>query len=264
MSKTGDKLCLKWHGFQESAGLAFANLRMKMDFADVTLVCEDGPAVEAHKLVLSSSSPFFENLLRRTNPPHPLIYLRGVKSSALSALLDFIYQGVANVDQENLDFFLALAQELELTGLTNGPEGLNLKSSETGAHGPNLAPFDSDLKRVPTTFNSFSPHFTEKVENFTAKAPDKKQSDNSDNTVNLRNLDDQINSMMCKSENTFQGKNWECNLCGKEGIKDAVRKHIEAHHITGVVHFCEICGKASKSRNALTVHKSNNHRRQSQ
>ena len=268
MSKTGDKLCLKWHGFQESAGLAFANLQTKMDFADVTLACEDGPAVEAHKLVLSSSSPFFENLLRRTSHPHPLIYLRGVKSSDLSALLDFIYQGEANVGQENLEVFLALAQELELTGLTTGAEELNLRSSENGTCGTNLPAFDSDRK-VGMTSNSIratsiSPHSTDNIEDSTTKASDKKLNDNSDNSVNLKNLDDQIKSMMCKSENTLQGKNWECNLCGKEGIKDAIRKHIEAHHITGVVHFCEVCGKASKSRNALTVHKSTNHRRLSQ
>ena len=63
--------------------------------------------------------------------------------------------------------------------------------------------------------------------------------DNSDNNVeaDLENLDEQIKSMMCKSKNILQGKNWECNVCGKEGIKDAIRKHIEAHHIAGVVHF---------------------------
>ena len=78
------------------------------------------PGLGGDKVILASSSPVLENRLRRTNHPHPLVYLRGVKCADLSALLDFIYQGEANVRQENLEVFLALAQELELTGLENG------------------------------------------------------------------------------------------------------------------------------------------------
>ena len=265
MSNPADKLCLKWDGFQESASLAFVNLRVNVEFADVTLACEDGPGVEAHKVILASSSPVFENLLRRTNHPHPLVYLRGVKCSDLSALLDFIYQGEANVRQENLEVFLALAQELELTGLANGAEEVKLESLKNGTYGQNLATFESDIK-LPLTSKSVnttpSPHVTGNIEDVSAKASETKPLVNCDNVkADLENLDEQIKSMMCKSKNILQGKNWECNVCGKEGIKDAIRKHIEAHHIAGVVHFCEICGKSSRSRNALTVHKSTNHRR---
>ena len=269
MSTGSNILCLKWNGFQESASLVFTNLRVNAEFADVTLACEDGPGVEAHKLVLASASPFFENLLRRSNHPHPLIYLRGVKGSDLSALLDFIYQGEAKVLQENLEAFLALAQELQLTGLTNGSEQLRLECLETDTFRQNLATFESDIKVSPNS-NSIratpSPNFSGNIQDFATRASDKKQLGDSDTNVkvDLENLDEQIKSMMCRSKNTLQGKNWECKVCGKEGIKDATRKHIEAHHIAGVVHYCEMCGKASKSRNALTVHKSTNHRKLSQ
>ena len=123
-----EKLCLKWNDFKENTISAFGLLREDREFADVTLACEDGPGVEAHKVILASSSPVLENLLKRTNHPHPLVYLRGVKCADLSALLDFIYQGEANVRQENLEVFLALAQELELTGLANGAEEVKLES----------------------------------------------------------------------------------------------------------------------------------------
>merc|ERR1712018_364198 len=46
-----------------------------------------------------------------------LIYMRGVKSENLTAMVDFFYHGEANVFQENLDSFLALAEELQLKGL---------------------------------------------------------------------------------------------------------------------------------------------------
>merc|ERR1712105_46059 len=48
---------------------------------------------------------------------HPLIYIRGVKSKNLTAMVDFFYHGEANVFQENLDSFLVLAEELQLKGL---------------------------------------------------------------------------------------------------------------------------------------------------
>ena len=74
-----EKLCLKWNDFQENVNTAFGNLREDTDFADVTLACEDGQQVEAHKVILTSSSPFFMQLLRKNKHPHPLIYMRGVK-----------------------------------------------------------------------------------------------------------------------------------------------------------------------------------------
>ena len=129
MPNKGNKLGVKWEGFQDSARLTFANLRESLEFADVTLACEDGHAVEAHKIILSSSSPFFGNILGRTSHPHPLIYLSGVRSSDLTLLLDFVYVGEATVDQENFESFLALAQERELASLTNAAEELKLRNS---------------------------------------------------------------------------------------------------------------------------------------
>merc|ERR1711934_1336585 len=103
------KLCLKWNDFQDNTRCAFGNLREDNDFVDVTLACEDGQQVEAHKVILASSSPFFQKLLGRNKHPRPLIYMRGMKSVDLLAIVDFLYRGEANVFQENLDSFLAIA-----------------------------------------------------------------------------------------------------------------------------------------------------------
>ena len=108
-----EKLCLQWNDFQENIKSAFENLREDKDFKDVTLVCGDGQQVEAHKVILASSSPFFQKLLGRNKHHHPLLYLRGMKFDTLLAVLDFLYRGEANVFQENLDSFLAIAEELK-------------------------------------------------------------------------------------------------------------------------------------------------------
>ena len=53
-----DKLHLQWDEFKQSIAGAFRTLREEKDFADVTLVCEDGEMVEVHKVVLAASSSF--------------------------------------------------------------------------------------------------------------------------------------------------------------------------------------------------------------
>ena len=92
-----EKLCLQWDDFRENIKYAFGNFREDENFNDVTLVCEDGQHVEAHKVVLAASSPFFQKLLGRNKHPHPLIFMRGVKFDDLSAIVDFLYRGEANV-----------------------------------------------------------------------------------------------------------------------------------------------------------------------
>ena len=115
MSET---LCLQWNDFKDNVKRAFGNLREDRDFSDVTLACEDGHQMEAHKVILAASSPFFRNLLVKNRHAHPMIYMRGLKSEDLSAIIDFLYCGEANVLQENLDTFLALGlEELKLKGL---------------------------------------------------------------------------------------------------------------------------------------------------
>ena len=125
-----EQLCLQWNDFQSNINRAFRNLREDNDFNDVTLVCEDGTQVEAHKVVLATSSPVFQNLLRRNKHNHPLIYMRGMKSHDLQAIVDFLYCGEANVFQQNLDSFLALAEELQLKGLMEKSEDQGEKNEE--------------------------------------------------------------------------------------------------------------------------------------
>ena len=69
-----EKLCLQWNNFQENVNVAFRNLRGDETFTDVTLTCEDGQQVEAHKVILAGSSPFFKKLLERNKHLHPWIY----------------------------------------------------------------------------------------------------------------------------------------------------------------------------------------------
>ena len=125
-----EKLCLKWNDYQANVNSAFATLREYNDFADVTLACEDGQQIKAHKVILAASSPFFQNLLKKNKHPHPLIYMKGIKHEILLAVVDFLYLGEANVFQESLDSFLAIAEDLKLKGLTGQTEDNDKKEND--------------------------------------------------------------------------------------------------------------------------------------
>jgi len=121
-SVTGsEKFCLRWNDFEANIGSAFRDLKEEKDFTDVTLACADNQ-VEAHKVILASSSPFFKRILKKNPHSHPLIYLKGIKLSDVEAVLTFIYQGEVNVEEDNLNTFLEVAQDLEVKGLVPGKE----------------------------------------------------------------------------------------------------------------------------------------------
>ena len=126
-----EKFCLRWNDFESNISVAFRELREEKDFFDVTLACDDNQ-VQAHKVILSACSPFFRNVLRKNPHQHPLLYLKGVKYQELLSVLNFMYQGEVNVAQEELNSFLAVAEDLRVKGLTQSNSGS--KSSSSPSH----------------------------------------------------------------------------------------------------------------------------------
>ena len=252
-----EKLCLKWNDFQENLNSAFGELRNDQDFADVTLVCEDGTQIQTHKVILASSSPFFREMLRRTK--HPLIYMRGVRAEELVAMVDFLYYGEANVNQESLDVFLGLAEELKLKGLTTGSsaESSTEEFRDKATAEENIE--KSKHKKLRTNSNIAKPS---SAFNLNAKTESTSVALVS---VEAHQLDEQIKSMMTMTENEVtvgkrQQKTYVCNMCGKEGHPTNIKTHIEANHIeSNITHCCDICGKISRSRDGLRQHKTKEH-----
>jgi len=117
-----EKFCLRWNDFETNISIAFRELRDDKDFFDVTLACDD-EQIQAHKVILSACSPFFRNVLRRNPHQHPLLYLKGVKYTDLQSVLNFMYHGEVNVAQEELNSFLAVAEDLRVKGLTQNQSG---------------------------------------------------------------------------------------------------------------------------------------------
>ena len=92
-----EKFSLKWNDFQSNWNKAINNLHKDTDFADVTLISDDKVKFSAHKILLSNSSNMFKFILKGTNQNNSLLFLRGVSSKNLGFILEYIYQGVVNL-----------------------------------------------------------------------------------------------------------------------------------------------------------------------
>ena len=266
-----EKFSLRWNDFQENTTSAFGNLRDDKQFTDVTLVSEDGQQLEAHKVILSASSPFFMNILKLNKHPNPLVYLKGFKAKELHSLIDFMHHGVADIYQDDLDIFLAKAEELQLKGLTGG--GKERKQQQEGKlqnhmvhklkpEGEGLS-FHRDLKEEYHTEilddNDYnSPSTT------TVVAPSNPRTNVSFIGGSAEDLKSTIWSMI-----TQDGKVLTCTICGKttdrslnRRAKEYIERHVESVHVDGVTYDCAKCDKTCRSRRTLSQHVQQVHDRQ--
>ena len=253
MNLSSEKVCVKMVGFQENMEHLFSSLRKDPESTDVKLVCEDGNKVEAHKVVLVASSPFFNNLLKTSENSHPLIFMTGLNFQDLVTLVDLLYYGEANIYYENIDNFLNITKELYLKGL-HKEKGWRIEGEEK-----------DDSKNIDKTTMQ-----TPKMEPQTQLcSTPSKELHSSETAISLpkdefsgdiKELDEKINTMICRGENVVKNgarKNtrcYVCNICGKESLRTSIRDHIEAMHLSGIVIPCSICGKIFGTRNCLRSH----------
>merc|ERR1712223_166958 len=110
--------------FESKVYSEIRNLRNNSDLFDITLGCTDsnGRSLQAHKVILSACSAFFRNLLCQQasyhNNANSFVYLKGVAFKDLSIMLDYMYHGEVKLPPDDLDSFLAIGEELQITGIS--------------------------------------------------------------------------------------------------------------------------------------------------
>jgi len=254
----------------------FKNVRKEENFFDVTLMCGE-EIWKAHKLVLSASSDFFRNIFRKCNWENTVIVLKSTNHSQMSLLLDFIYNGEVQVEQEKLNAFLEAAEELKLKGLTypkpeNDPKiksqiyaPYSNSSSQLLQSSSNLLQ-SSDIQPFPS-YEEFckNQEYTEPLVSDTGS--DLVSSLGSSDYQAIGELNDKFyeapDSSFDPSLMRYKKGKWTCVKCGKsDKNKFNIRDHVETHDSDKTQnHFCSSCGKSYKSKNSLRVHKYKIHAR---
>jgi len=146
MGSSDEQFCLKWNDYQHCIKSTFQSLRDDSDFMDVTLSC-DGEQLKAHKVILSSCSVTFKNLLKQTPTSHPVFVLWDIEPRDLSAILDFMYNGEVNVEQSHLTSFLSVAERLRVRGLCQD-EVLNADDRHSSLHNSSKTSKDTSSSHI--------------------------------------------------------------------------------------------------------------------
>ena len=242
-----EKFCLKWNDFQSTVSHSFGKLRQEKEFFDVTLVSEDEKHIQAHKLVLSSSSNFFKNILKQVSHSNPLIYLSGITAKDLECIVDYIYHGEVQLYQEDLDSFLEHAKKLKIEGLI---ETQTIESGEAEVHVENKTDLKVESNIAGRNRKDAETKVVQRMENYqeTRSAASFTPNFNGD-------LRETINGLIEKVPTGF-----ECKCCGKtSSLSGDMRKHVEIH-IEGLSYNCTLCEKTFRSRQLLNNHRQRNHR----
>ena len=259
-----EKLCLKWDDFYKNITNTFNDLRRDTDFSDVTLVCADGQLIDAHRIVIAASSPIFSSLLKKNDHFHPMIYMRGLKAKDLMAIVDFIYHGEVEIEQDDLTQFLDLGKELQLKGIT-GSRGFwdEVKTDKISKkfknviRKPNIKCIvnEEDKSMVSLTADGNETCFLNETGVTVFK-----ESDEVGDVVKSKIEDNPTEEKFSSMIEMVTKRIWKCTLCGKitNGSRTQAARHTEAH-LEGVAHPCPKCENISRTSNGLQVHMSRNH-----
>ena len=142
---------------------------------------------------------------------------------------------------------MALAGELNLKGLTSDDRPKEIVESPQKQRKVNRNPVHQSFPKLE---DAIEPQLETRDSGRVALA------DKTVVNVELDQLDEQINTMIDLTEKLdhLKRKLAKCNICDYEAPRSYVVRHIEANHITGVTHPCEICGKTARSRHAMRKH----------
>jgi len=253
-----EKFCLQWKEFQENVRHSYREVRRTGEFADITLACEDGQQIRAHKVILSASSTFFRDLLGSNDHPQPLL-LRGLKGSDLISVVDFIYHGEVEVEKDSLYDFLAIGEKLKLKGLAKTPEH---SASQ-------VDPAEDERTRYVQKIDSKNPY---EVAGVVKRPWDQVIREgvevSHDNSMSLSPKGRTTRNSYQSNGETMIDKNgdvWTCIVCGKIAADAKTKANLKRHtetHIKGIPWPCSICGKISGSKSGLAQHKAKYHKDQ--
>jgi len=296
---SSEKFCLKWNDFEANISGAFKELREDKDFFDVTLACDEDQ-INAHKVILSACSPFFRNILRRNPHQHPLLYMKGVSFSNLQSVLNFMYHGEVNVAQDDLNNFLAVAEDLRIKGLTQNTQGSSSSSSRQVKSQPEpLKPRTQERETKKPVISRPTPTTEDddiqevvSVKSEPAQSHQEYQ-DPTGQSGQLQQYEAELQyeegyedygqyaaevvmdeaqghdaskgtlslyDYIVPSQNG--SKPFKCSICEKESNdKGNLRKHVENIHFPGTFSYtCKYCNETLSTRNLLNVHISKFHR----
>ena len=111
------KYSISFSSHSETSKQLFESLLYDEEFSDIALFCDDDRVIKSHRAILSAFSPFFKNIFRNLPGPGGSIYLSGIESKSLTAILEYVYKGETFVQESDLELFIKSAEKLQVHGI---------------------------------------------------------------------------------------------------------------------------------------------------
>lgn len=247
-----EKFNLTWNDFQTNLTHSFSKLRTDTDLTDVTLISDDLEQVQAHRVVLSSCSVFFEHIFKKNKgEKHLSLYLCDIQTEDLKNVLDYIYNGQVKIFQEDLDRFLHIAQKIKLDGLL----GSNNSDPEENGFVDRID--ETQVENIPSSMKQNRPKERIEKENSILNQGMKHNTELTSELSVLEAADIQALDEKIRELTEVIGDRCKCKICGKEtsgrNRRQDLGNHIETH-LEGISFDCHLCGKTFRSRNLLRCH----------
>ena len=253
---SAEKLSLSWNEFESTSVQNCRDLLADTEFVDVTLASHDDEQIQAHKVILCSASPFFKRIISRNKHQHPLLFLRNVSMKTLRSLLNFIYLGRTEVEQDDLEEFLGIAKDLEIKGLSNDKNVHNKFRNElsTAAEIDVKMPKNMDVT-LPNESEHIMEEFLDEAEmKFQVEEHPQEGTREGDIDIKPFNQKDTNNTFGLSSKVRDETGNFLCNKCDYATSNSAdLKKHNYAIH-EGLRYPCLLCEYKATQKSSLNRH----------
>ena len=237
-----EKYSMTWTSYTDHLREALSDLLSSNSFTDLTLICDDKKKISAHKIILSAFSPVFKDIFETDQNQKSIIYLKGIQSSEMESIVEFMYLGEATFLDDKVDDLLSVAKNLQIkqmcdTSVKNfyhKEKDLNIYESEwhvpTGEEGPTIEPFDEGKWKVPKTFCN--------------------------ETTREQEIDEGIENKIIDNDYVSPkvGNEHQCPKCKyTSNRKSNVRQHIRSIH-EGKTYPCNFCSTVKTHPSHLITH----------
>ena len=260
-----ESFSLDWNEYNDHLKDLMFKMIKTTEYSDVTLMCDDFQ-FNAHKSILSACSPELCKIIQLTPEKNPVIYLRGVHSKEMEALIEFMYLGSTRIKQNDLQELLVVAQDLKIKGI--GDQKLEKTPFEPNPRSQNDEVMIMGNAVLSEDSESF---FQESIEN-EQEMGEEDANNASEITPAKRgqprpSLARKLENDIIKDEDSKQG---QANSQGKKGPIEcpechkmimnpySLKIHMEAIH-QGIRYYCNFCDKSSTTKANLNRHIANVH-----
>ena len=250
---------LSWNDFSNYSTNTFKNLWEDKSMTDVTLSTQDDNTIRAHKAILCSMSPYFRNVLSTKNN-QDVIVIKHIDHSNLERVLKFAYLGQCEVNEKELDKFLAAGTLLKMN-FSN--EDINIRSKMHNQNENINSKISSSNGRERYRFQC---HYCDKKYITTAHRKDHMQV----NHIKVKNFACDQCLFTCYKmyvlrnhrQSKHEGIIYYCDFeqCfHKTTTIVGMKKHTLSIH-EGLLHVCSMCPYTSNSENNLYKHTQDIHK----